>query len=278
MNDHSADRPHDRDLTSPVDIALARAMSRAGDELGQVPAEIAHAHLDAITALAATHTHQASVPAVPAGWRTRLRRVVGLTAVKVALGAGVAAAATTGGLAATGNLPGPVQQVVSDGARRVGIQLPQPSDPPAAEDQPDEPQGTEEVVPTPPAPPPPPPTDDASQDTGEAPDPPVTDSPPEDRPVDDPPPGEVPGSPPAGPPEQDPGAPPQPRPEPEPTPGQEHSTPAAEASPSPRSPAVAPAAPTSEEAQGDEGDAGPQHAGQVGDSDSDGGGRTPAAG
>lgn len=280
MNDHHAADPHDRDLNSPVDIALAEAMDRAGDELGEVPAEVVHAHLDAITALAAAHAHRA--PVVAGGWRVRLRRVAGLTAAKVALGAGVAAAAT-GGLAATGNLPDSVQQVVSDGAGRVGIQLPQPSEPATAEDQDvHDPQHQDQLDPAPPLAPSPP-AEGPAQDTVDAPDQPVSDAPEDVPPPDDvpgsPPADEVPGSRPAGPPAGDPATTPRPQPEPAPTPQPERPTPAPETSPSPRSPAeMAPAVPDSEKAPDVEGDAGTRDTGQVGDPDGGDGSPTPAAG
>lgn len=122
----------DRDLTDPVDAALAGALSRAGDELCEVPADVARGHLDAITPQAVAHAHTAPAPHRGPGaswlaWRQRARRLAGMTAVKVALGAGVAAAGTTGGLAATGNLPAPVQQFVSDGAGWIGLELPAPA-------------------------------------------------------------------------------------------------------------------------------------------------------
>lgn len=124
--------PPDRDLTDPVDAALAGALSRAGEDLGEVPADVARGHLDAITAQAVVHAHTAPVPARRTGstrvGRLRVRRLAGMTTVKIALGAGVAAAGTTGGLAATGNLPDPVQQVVSDGAGWIGIDVPAPAD------------------------------------------------------------------------------------------------------------------------------------------------------
>lgn len=115
-----------REFDSPVDAALAAALLRAGEELRHVPAGVAASHLDAIAALAATHSHAGPTAGARPTWRSRWRRLVGLTAFKVALGAGVAAAATTGGLAATGNLPDPVQRAVSDGARWVGVDLPAP--------------------------------------------------------------------------------------------------------------------------------------------------------
>lgn len=60
----------------------------------------------------------------PTPWARRARRVLGLTGVKVALVAGVAAATTTGGLAATGSLPAPIQSFAHDVGRQIGIGVP----------------------------------------------------------------------------------------------------------------------------------------------------------
>lgn len=56
--------------------------------------------------------------------RRRGRRVLALTTAQLVLLGGAAAAATTGGLAATGSLPAPVQQVVHEVGARVGIGVP----------------------------------------------------------------------------------------------------------------------------------------------------------
>jgi hypothetical protein len=119
---------HDREPLAPVDAALADALAGAGRALAEAPTDaVASAHLAAIHEAAATHAHAGPTAAVAARpWPVRVRRVLGLTAVKVALGVGVAAAAT-GGLAAGGNLPDPVQGVVSDGARWFGIEVPPPT-------------------------------------------------------------------------------------------------------------------------------------------------------
>lgn len=128
MDQPPRDRP-DLGDTPEVDPLVA-ALTSAGDDLAStpVPDEVAEQHLAAIVSLAAEHAH--TVPAVAAVTTRpqRVRRALGLTAVKLGLAAGVAAAAT-GGLAATGSLPDPVQRVVSDGAGRLGIQLPSPDDP-----------------------------------------------------------------------------------------------------------------------------------------------------
>lgn len=117
--------PH-RDLVSPVDRAIADALRDAGRSWGAVPEDVAQRHLAEITALAAEHGHAVATAPVPT-WRSRMRRLAGLTIVKVAAGAGVAAAATTGGLAAGGHLPDRVQAVVADGADWIGIDLPRPA-------------------------------------------------------------------------------------------------------------------------------------------------------
>lgn len=274
MNDHRTDQPHDRDLTSPVDVALARALARAGEELGEVPADVARTHIDAITVLATTHAHRAPAPA--AGWRMRVRRVAGLTVVKVALGAGVAAAATTGGLAATGNLPDSVQQVVSDGARRVGIQIPQPSVPSSAEDEVvHEPQDQEKVDVPPTAPATPSSRlGDPGPDVDDVPDRPLRDHSAQTDPPADPDPGPLP----VGPSENDPSPTPRQRPRPEPVPERHRPTPTPEGSPTPRAPAGAPAAPASDAAS-DHGDGADPHGASGGDPSGDAaGGRAPAAG
>ena len=117
----------DRDAlpASSVDAALADVLARAGAALSEVPADTAAEHLQAIRVLAAEHAHRVPAPR-PSGWTTRLRRLFGLTVVKVAFGAGIAAAGTTGGLAAGGHLPAPVQQAVSDGVGWFGVDVPAP--------------------------------------------------------------------------------------------------------------------------------------------------------
>ncbi len=67
---------------------------------------------------------QAPSTSHPAPWARRARRVLGLTGVKLALAAGVAAATTTGGLAATGSLPAPIQSFAHDVGRHIGIGFP----------------------------------------------------------------------------------------------------------------------------------------------------------
>jgi hypothetical protein len=59
-------------------------------------------------------------------WGRRARTTLGLTGVKLLVAATAAAATTGGGLAATGNLPDPVQQVVADAGERIGLRFPVP--------------------------------------------------------------------------------------------------------------------------------------------------------
>jgi len=113
------------DLVSLVDRQCADALWQVGQSHSAVPDDVAARHLAAITSLAAEHVHAAARPLAPS-WGSRIRRVAGLTIVKVAFAAGIAAA-TTGGLAAEGYLPDSVQGVVADGARWVGIDLPRPA-------------------------------------------------------------------------------------------------------------------------------------------------------
>lgn len=62
-------------------------------------------------------------------WRGRFGRAVAAATAKVLIGT-TAAAAATGGLAATGRLPEPVEQVVEAAARSVGVRLPVRDDAP----------------------------------------------------------------------------------------------------------------------------------------------------
>lgn len=200
-----------REFASPADAALAAALRRAGEELRQVPAGVTESHVEAITALAATHAHARLASGPGTTWGSRLRRLVGLTAFKVALGAGVAAAAATGGLAATGNLPDPVQQAVSDGARWVGIDLPAPTAPSTVQADEDAP-GEDVTTSRPEAP--------ATAPADDGPDPSAgTPAPAGVSPEDDPESGRPPGSP-------APGAPPA-RPSPDASPRPASSPPAA---------------------------------------------------
>lgn len=99
-------------------------------------------HLAAITAVATEQAHRRPVRQVGSrsvGWTRRLRRVAGLTAVKIGLGGAAVALAASGGLAATGNLPGPAQHLVADVVRHVGIHVPDPAGGSTAVDDGDEP-------------------------------------------------------------------------------------------------------------------------------------------
>lgn len=67
---------------------------------------------------------EAQAPAPARTGRRRPRRVLALTTAQLVLLGGATAAAATGGLAATGSLPAPVQQVVHEVGARVGIGVP----------------------------------------------------------------------------------------------------------------------------------------------------------
>lgn len=124
--------PADPFEADPVVAGLVNALTRAGGTVAArpVPQLVADRHLAAIHAAATEHAHGAAVVVSgTAGLGARVRRVLGLTGVKVALAAGVAAAAT-GGLAAGGNLPPPAQRVISEGASWFGVHLPSPGQTP----------------------------------------------------------------------------------------------------------------------------------------------------
>jgi hypothetical protein len=76
--------------------------------------------IEAVLLEAAQRTRPEATPP----WTTRVRRVLAMTGVKVLLAGGVATAATTGGLAATGSLPAPVQDAAHDLGERIGIGIP----------------------------------------------------------------------------------------------------------------------------------------------------------
>lgn len=110
------------------DAALGELLSRVRDSLVTPPGEsTASRHLAELTRLAAEHAHEEPVVGVASTWRRRVAHVFGYTATKVALGVGVAAAATSG-LAATDSLPEPAQRVVSTGASYIGVDFPYPED------------------------------------------------------------------------------------------------------------------------------------------------------
>ncbi|MBI5156375.1 MAG: hypothetical protein HZA58_00025 [Acidimicrobiia bacterium] len=111
----------------PADPSLDALASliRSADFSEAVPGSIAASHITAATAAAAAHLGRQAA-AAPIG-RPRRRLLVrgalsGITA-KVILGTAVALAAT-GGAAATGILPGPVQSLIADGAAHLGLDLP----------------------------------------------------------------------------------------------------------------------------------------------------------
>ncbi len=88
-----------------------------------VPNDVAATHLRAILAASA---EVGTSPTTRDRWARRLRRVSAIGALKLAAGATAAVAATGSGLAVTGNLPDPAQQVVSDVGARIGLDLPAP--------------------------------------------------------------------------------------------------------------------------------------------------------
>lgn len=127
---HGAEEP-----TTDAERRLAALLRTLRTEAAETPApDVAERHLALIAEEAekASHLHPTPVAAgsgASVGHRlaVRARRVLGLTAVKVALAA-TAAAAATGGLAATDSLPDPVQAVVAEVGERVGIRFPSPQD------------------------------------------------------------------------------------------------------------------------------------------------------
>lgn len=107
------------------DERLAQVLRELRADLTGGPEEdVARQHLAAITA-AAAETAQ-DVPALaPVGLLRRWgRRAAAAGALKIATVATAAAAVTSGGLAATGNLPQPAQERVSEVLSSVGIHVP----------------------------------------------------------------------------------------------------------------------------------------------------------
>lgn len=216
MSDDRTRDPLDRLLAggsdaadAPAEQALVDTLRRLRGETDQAPpTEVAEEQLSAIVALAQEHAHSAPVAtpasAAPlAGWRRRLGLAGGLSLGKVVLVAGVAAAATGGGLAATGSLPAPAQQAIADAGDRLGIPIPpprlevvEPTEAPADD------HGQAELAPPVDTPPSsgtlPTPTPHRAPEVvppvSEAPGPPPSVDPPERRPVDPPTPSEVPPS------------------------------------------------------------------------------------
>lgn len=125
-------RPDDLDRILAAEgsehVALRELLTHLRSALPTEPAEsTADRHLAELTQVAAEHAHEEPVTTAAAAWRRRVAHVLGYTATKVALGVGVAAAAT-GGLAATESLPDPVQRAVSTGASYIGVDFPYPED------------------------------------------------------------------------------------------------------------------------------------------------------
>lgn len=114
MTDRWTDDPQVQD--DPALEAFLRDLSAHAD--GSVDPSVRTATLEAMLA--------AETPATTRGWSWggRIRRTLGLTGVKLVLAAGVAAATTTGGMAATGSLPAPMQEFAHDLGRQLGIGVP----------------------------------------------------------------------------------------------------------------------------------------------------------
>lgn len=118
-------------VADPVDATMLAALERAGEDLATIPAEVRTTHLAAMAAAGDTSTgtrpgHASGQSAVLG----RVRKVLGLTTAKVALG-GLVAAGAVAGLGATDSLPDPVQRRLAETAELVGIDLPSPDDPAA---------------------------------------------------------------------------------------------------------------------------------------------------
>lgn len=129
--------PHADDPCGVVGIDAFCAGLDLTSQLDEVRIEELAAGLAAeARASAPSNQHEAEsgrpVPHLIPRWRRRmlLASLLSTLAVKIAL-ASVALATATVGLAATGSLPDPAQQVVSDVASRVGITLPAPASDPA---------------------------------------------------------------------------------------------------------------------------------------------------
>lgn len=128
------------------DEQLAQVLRELRAELTSAPSEdVAERHLAAITAAAAGAAHEAPTPAPVGRLRRWGRRVAAAGALKIATVATAAVAVTSGGLAATGNLPQPAQDRVSDVLSNVGIHVPSGTDR-ADEHDPDD-LGTEPAEP-----------------------------------------------------------------------------------------------------------------------------------
>lgn len=111
----------------PTDPSLDAldALIRSADFTETVPESILFGHVAAAASAAARGDHRVTA-VIPRRRRLVLRGALsGLTA-KILFGTAVALAAT-GGAAATGILPDPIQSVLADGASHIGIELPDPS-------------------------------------------------------------------------------------------------------------------------------------------------------
>lgn len=115
----TADRtPWTTDPQVRDDDALRGVLEVLADQRARpVPADVRHRHLTAMLA-------EARPPVRRRGLRHRVRDVLALTGVKVALAVGVAAAGTTTGMAATGTLPDTAQQVAHEIGARIGVGVP----------------------------------------------------------------------------------------------------------------------------------------------------------
>lgn len=117
-----SDQDWKEDPVNSGDTALHEVLDVLASEAGRpIPADVRARHLEAM--LAEVRATRPAVAPAPSPWGRRLRRAFALTGVKVVL-VGSVAAATTGGLAATGTLPDPVQGVVHDLGERVGVGVP----------------------------------------------------------------------------------------------------------------------------------------------------------
>lgn len=107
------------------DQQLAQVLRELRSQLASPPSEdVARDHLATITAAANEAAHEAPSVAPVGRLRRWGRRAAAAGALKIATAATVAAAASGGGLAASGNLPQPVQQQVSEVLSQVGITVP----------------------------------------------------------------------------------------------------------------------------------------------------------
>lgn len=108
-----------------VDPAVATFLAAVRDEYREpLPSDVTSRHLRMILAEAAVSP---APPALRDRWARHARRIAAIGAVKIALTATAAAAATGAGLAATGSLPDAAQTAVAGIAEQVGLTLPVPA-------------------------------------------------------------------------------------------------------------------------------------------------------